>query len=179
MIPPREQIGEALSQFTPPLLIIFYSIVVPLISAFTERSDGVCFQRIPMIAHTILFCWVVVVAIVYCGVAEFGLYLTPTALQVQGRTLMLRMFPGKLNYAIVFGGILQLLVVLYWALFLGSEPLACWAATKKEDLARFEVIRVTVLIVIGTLLFSTVFLVNKYSKSNNTSPEEAAPILKT
>jgi hypothetical protein len=172
-----EHVQKALTQFVPAVLIIFYNIVSPLIGVYTENSESICAHKSAVIVHSIFFCWIILVSLIYLVVTELGFAITPTDLQLQGRYLILRMFPSKELAGKIFGGVLQFVVVIFWSLFVGPEPMSCWATITRDTLASFELARVTTLATIGIILFFTIYLVNVYSISTTVTLEEQAPIL--
>jgi len=172
-----EHLKSALVQFTPSLFIFLVCIITPLIGVATEKSETICTQKSAVVVHNIAFCWIMIVTVVYLIVGELGMIGTPTDLQLQGRYFFLKIFRDRETAGKLFGGILQFLVVFYWAILMGPEPLTCWSTITKDNLAKFEFLRVSCFAIFGATLVTILYIVNRYSTVQNTTVEESAPII--
>lgn len=157
---------ETAHMFVPPVVIILYALIPPLIDAFTnELSPYLCYDTpVALALETAFFVFVLVGTVIYCCIREGPLFrLGPSYFLSTARRAVARVFfRGDYNnicfYVAVF---LQLLPVTFWALYLRDAPLVCWILITPEEALGFQIGRDGVFLGIGVVLYTLLFFVNK------------------
>jgi hypothetical protein len=162
--------SETLGMFVPPLPIILYSFLVPMLDAFTEVNDLDCYNNTtPQLLHFALFAGGLTFTGIHAISANYQWYqLRPTYFQRTATTAFARTFyrGTYTRGGFVLSVLLQMLVVAFWSVFLGPEPLSCIIPVTDSDFAGFEVTRAMVFAMTGACLFLLLFIINFYGRNS-------------
>lgn len=153
--------------FSCMIPFIVYSIVVPMINALTEPYDTDCYtHRSAVVLHTGLFISVIGLSVVHDLASEVpALDMRPTHLHLVAKHFMSRFRTGRYDrWCIWFAVFMRCLVISFWSLALGPQPLACWIQVLPDEFFVFELSRSLVIGTAAAALFVLLFIVNYYGR---------------
>lgn len=148
-----------------PLLV--YSVVVPFINALTEPYDTDCYaHRSAFALHSMLFFFVVAISVCHDLASEIpSLDLSPVRLHLVSKHFLSRFRSGRYDrWCIFFALFMRFIIVTFWSLALGPQPLACWIQVLPDEFFAFELSRSLVIGSVAAALFVLLFVINYYGR---------------
>lgn len=140
-------------------------MVVPFIDFTAVKTDITCsFEPHVKLAHSILY-----VVFLLGGIAHALLVLVgvlPEPKLQQSVKLTLTPLLNREPLAKFIGGFLEVVLVTYWGVFLGPEPLDCFIDITAGEFSGFQGGRVGLMIGIGAVLLGFIMYCNYKAKRN-------------
>jgi len=162
-------IRESFSQFMIPSVIVIYLIVTPLIDLATDKDDITCFYNTSaQTLHSGLFCILVLMALIHVTLVAHGSMDEPWMQEDVRRTFKLKLNQERIG--VLLGNFLEVVLVAFWAIFSGPEPLTCWILINPSEYSGFQGGRAALFVGIGLPLFVFISFCHHFGGNLQTVP---------
>jgi len=166
-------LSDSFAQFMVGPVIGIYLIVAPIIDLASDKDDINCHNNdTAEVAHSVLFAIFLLIAFVHALCVWAGLMDEPLLQQNVRRTFKLKVGNQEMLGKFV-GNFLEVVIVSYWAIFAGPEPLSCWILIVPEEYSGFQGARVAIFAGIGLVLYAFISFCHYHGSSAVPLAEES------